>query len=135
MNAEQGIAEARKAVKAKVQQAHSETLKRGVEIAQKESSGPLTTAMLRKLGHPYAKRLPAQASDSVINEQTGAFKRDWRAVPGQWSGKRLEGKIINANRVADFLKDGTKLMRLRPIDAEVERQLRPVAEENMRNEL
>jgi len=104
--------------------AERESLNDALNIARSLSSGPYSLAELAEMGHPYAVRDPHPPADpAVINEQSGDFKEDWRAIPGD-AVQRLE----NDNDVADFLKNGTRFMISRPIDERILELLEPFRE-------
>lgn len=83
-----------------------------VSDARRLSSGTRSSARLRQMDHPYARRhgtplLPPE----IINVQSGEFLSAWhrrRTSEG--------GQVINDSSVADFLKSGTPRMFARPID-------------------
>lgn len=96
---------------------------RGVQIARQRSSGTASPAQLRREDHPYARRHGAPRRDpAIINRNRGVFFAAWRSAT---SG--LTGQIINDSDVADFLRDGTRLMFERPVGVAVEEDLAAVA--------
>ena len=89
------------------------TIKEAKRLAVAYSSGPFSSAQLRKMGHPYARRAPNSRFPAVINVQTGQFRSNWHTGKAN-SPDMLKTWLINDDRVADFMK-GTKLMVERPI--------------------
>ncbi|WP_394794869.1 hypothetical protein [Armatimonas sp.] len=90
------------------------------------SSGGLSTAELRRRDHPYARRHGTAREDpEVINEQTGKFKRSWRATRPTRTGNRLRSRIRNTDPKAKFMH-GTTAMLLRPIIRRVKRRIRRI---------
>lgn len=97
-------------------------------VAISLSSGPLSTAQLRQMGHPYSRRFPAGAAglpDHVINRQTGAFASAWscraRRNRDDWTIS-----LYNSSPYAAYLEFGTVTSRARPIMEEVLRKTGPV---------
>ena len=96
----------------------------GLEDAQVLSQGPISLGQLRKEDHPYARRHGFPLREPfVINEQTGAFLRDWKTEEPEVNGDTVDGWILNQNPVAGYLTqpDGSPktTMFRRPIDAMV----------------
>lgn len=90
-----------------------QTARDGLRFAILRSSGPLTLKQRVAMDYPFAKRHPAPLVDpSIINQGTGAFRRDWRNTFDPFGG----ASIINENPVADFLKFGTRAMHDRPAE-------------------
>lgn len=93
-----------------------QTARDGFNFAKRRSSGPLTAKDRAKMDYPYAKRHPAPLVDpSLINVGTGAFRNDWRTTFDPFGG----ASIINENKVADFLKFGTRSMHERPAETSI----------------
>ncbi|WP_395089293.1 hypothetical protein [Armatimonas sp.] len=108
--------------------AKAETLTQ--EDAQRElmeaSSGGLSTAELRRRDHPYARRHGTAREDpKVINEQTGKFKRSWRATRPTRTGNLLRSRIRNTDPKAKFMH-GTETMVPRPIIRRVRRRIQRI---------
>lgn len=78
------------------------------------SIGFLSSAELKQLGHPYARRRPNPPSDpGIINRQTGLFYNSWHyTVQLLASSTRLT--IFNDAPYAAYML-GTRLMIPRPI--------------------
>ena len=76
----------------------------------------LPPAALRRLGHPFAARLPKDSGpypDSQIGQRTGRFRAGWRAQTRE-TADGLEGQVWNDAPQARFML-GTRKMRKRPI--------------------
>lgn len=95
-------------------------LDRMVATAKSLSRGPLTLKRLADMGHPYGKgkrrslgrltRAKGAISQDVVNKQSGAFAAAWRGkMEIEPVGVTL--RVINDNRVAEFLAFGTSKMR------------------------
>lgn len=117
--------------------AETKSLREGKTIAMRLSSGVLSTAMLRRLGHPYAATHSALTQDPwIINRQTGLFRRSWRTKIGPFSGagvNRIDSEIWNEAPYAMFLERGTKRMVARFILARVIKELAPIRRANMQD--
>ena len=135
-------------IKAKRIDADKRTTKDGVDIAIQLSSGPNTLAMLRRAGHPYARRAPNPAYDpSQVNDQGGPFARSWRSAV-------LWGRpaIFNVDPIARYLEQkgatqttyfddgrpilppvwsGRSKMVPRPIDEAIVTRLGPIRRRNL----
>lgn len=105
------------------------------------SGGALTPRQLRQMDHPYAKahrrsRRPriAVLDAAVINRQSGAFLSAWRySSEGTLFGAKA--RVVNADRSADFLDQGTTRMISRPIRQRLEVFGVVPFEENLKREL
>ena len=85
------------------------------------------------MDHPYAKRHGSpQLDPGRINFQTGDFYHGWNNSKPMAGDSIISGRIYNLDRVADFLKYGTRFMFARPIEDRVERFLETVATANVR---
>ena len=98
---------------------------KGLAEAQVMSQGPESLGALALADHPYARRHGFPMRDpAVINEQTGAFLRDWKTDPVETDQNTVHGAIVNENPVADYLTQPygapKSKMFARPIDAFVE---------------
>lgn len=117
------------------------TAEYGVKVAQRESSGTVSTAALSRSpwNHPYSVKRPGTipyGDPGVINIQSGIFKRSWE-IYNVWtlaSGIKILG-VRNMTSYAEFLQHGTKKMVKRPIDALVEREIARVFPINLALEL
>lgn len=84
--------------------------------AERLSRGSLSTATLRRMGHPYSRRFPAGAAgqpDAVINRQTGRLAASWKTRV-QKTARGYTLTLWNDAPEAKFMM-GTKSMRARPI--------------------
>jgi hypothetical protein len=133
------------ATEAEVRKALQTTARSTKEKAQRLSSGGFSLAQLRRMGHPYAKRhgrsrrgrfqqhaasLP-YGDAAVINEQSGDFKKGWRAARVTRDGERLTARVHNVDPKADLLFEGTRFMIRRPILARLEAHARKVWPEHL----
>lgn len=114
-------------MEATASQVVEDAIKDTLVAAEMLSSGVYTTADLRELGHPYAKRDPRPPQDAaIINRQTGRFQRSWK--PKRLSA--FHAQVINDSPEAEFLakKEGTARMIARPLVERVEEQVKPIYE-------
>lgn len=110
----------------RVAAAEALTLADAKEEALEASSGPLSTAELRRRDHPYAVRHGVATEDpEVINEQTGRFKRRWQTRRPIKTGTRLESRLRNTDPKAKYMH-GTDVMLPRPIIRRVARRIKPM---------
>lgn len=115
-----------------LQKAEQDSLTEAAQIAADLSSGPFKQFQLTAMGHPYAVSNPNPPQDAaIINTQTGTFKKAWQTQAGEWDGDSLSNKLVNADRVADWLDQGTKKMIARPIQARICERLEPVRLRNL----
>src|SRR6186997_3006498 len=96
-----------------------------IELARQYSQGPYSTAELRRLGHPYARRHGAPGLDpSLINRQSGLLARSWRREGPLEKDGGLHTSVFNDAPEAFFM-GGTEKMFERPLPervlAEIER--------------
>lgn len=95
-------------------------------IAEDMSSGRISTAELRRLGHPYARRLPVNSAplpDFLINSQTGLFRASWKMrVTKTRDGWTVT--LYNDSPYAKFMI-GTSKMRERAILQRVLLKMQP----------
>jgi len=106
----------------------------GFQYAKRESSGPFSLDALARMDHPYAKRHGSpQLDPGRINIQSGDFYHDWNNSKPMAGDSKISGRIYNLNRVADFLKYGTRFMFARPIEDRVEVFLETAAIANVRH--
>lgn len=116
--------ELREAEKVTLAEAHSR--------AFSYSSGPYSSASLRRMGHPYAHRAPNPPMPAgIINKQSVRFRGSWRRKLGSWSGGTLTSTLSNNSPEARYMR-GTKFMIERPITALVVKMIRPIREKNLR---
>lgn len=120
MNIREGISAIRaldREIDARIDMALAAGLGKAKDAAVEMSSGPYSTARLRKMDHPYARRhgspnLPAE----IINAQSGMFRSRWQAQILSSSFGSAVGRISNDSPVAEFLVKGNDKMFARPID-------------------
>lgn len=97
------------------------------EAAIRRSEGPLSTAELRRLGHPYARRHGRPRRDpNTVNQQSEDFRNAWETEGPDEQGGILAGSVFNTDPKAELLKDGTDAMFAR---APHEAALRDVEDE------
>jgi hypothetical protein len=93
--------------------------KKAVEL----SSGPLTSAMLRQMGHPYRIGGSPPANPAIINAQhPGGFRDSWKVEGPRKQGAGLVSKIVNLAPYAGFIfgaPGGRSRMMARPILAAI----------------
>jgi len=106
------------AIVAESLKAETETIRELAKRAVKITSGPLSTAELRKRDHPYARRHGriTRASPWLINRQSGALVADWTTGLPVLQGGRIHSYVMNNNEVIGYLTDGTSKMLPRHID-------------------
>lgn len=123
------------AFKAGARAAMAETITETQKEFVKRSSGSLTSGVLRKMGHPYATRDPQTPIDpTIINTQSGEFKRAWKKAGPRQRGGGYEGSVTNTDPKAHYML-GTKRMVARRIDQYVADQMRPRYKTKMRGAL
>jgi hypothetical protein len=100
-----------------VREAEKDALSYAVKTAEKLSSGPLTTAALRAMGHPYRIGGSPPANPAIINVQkaSGGFRDSWQTEGPRKQGAGLVSKLTNTAPYARFLFAGTSRMIMRPI--------------------
>ena len=101
------------------------TLKEAKAQAVLFSSGTLTTAAMRKAGHPYAVRNPTAPDPGIVNSQTGVFRSAFTSSPPAVSGGGITSSVINASKVAGYLANGTRFMIARPLAVKVQVAVQP----------
>lgn len=101
-----------------------DVLKAGLKKARANSKGTVTYAQMRKEDHPYAKRHAFNLHPlEIINYHEGNFYRGWMSYESTSNLGRISGKVINDSEVANYMRDGTKYMKLRPIKQAVEEEM------------
>jgi hypothetical protein len=98
-----------------VREAERDALQYAVKTAEKLSSGPLTTAALRAMGHPYRIGGSPPQNPAIINVQTGLFRSSWQVNGPHDARGGLVSKLTNTAPYAGFLFAGTARMIMRPI--------------------
>jgi hypothetical protein len=115
-------------IRRRVRTAEEDSGQEALQIARAYSSGPYSTAQLRMLGHPYARRAPRPpGKPSVINKQTGAFRAAWRVVK---TGTQI--RVVNDSRLAPLFSRGTRYMIRRPVARAVAQAIRQSRERRLR---
>jgi hypothetical protein len=110
-----------------VREAERESAYEALRLAREFSSGPFSTALLRKMGHPYARRKPNPPQDpAIINRQSGDFINAWRVSGPRQTTTGLKTKLINDVRYAIYLQNGTETMIERPIREKILSALAPI---------
>ena len=87
------------------------------------SSGTLSTAELRKRGHPYARRNPTSPNPQIINAQTGVFRQAYTTPPPVPSASGITASVVNVARYSGYMR-GTRLMVARPLPQAVQLAVR-----------
>ena len=87
------------------------------------SSGTLSTAELRKRGHPYARRNPTSPNPQIINAQTGVFRQAYTTPPPVPSASGVTASVVNVARYSGYMR-GTRLMVARPLPQAVQLAVR-----------
>jgi hypothetical protein len=108
-----------------VRRAETEILAQAQRMAVDLSSGGYTSAMLRRMGHPYATRRPAPPqSAAIINAQTGLFRGSWRTSGPRRTGSGFKSTLENTAGYAALLFQGTEVMIPRPIRERIAARMR-----------
>ena len=116
--------------------AEQRTVDDALVIAEGLSSGPHSTADLRRMGHPYARRHGKPLlNPAIINAQTGTFRASWDGESPRPDGDGLTAAIFNTDPKAELLQSGTRTMFARPIDAQIEEDLAPRREARLERAL
>ena len=123
-------------LRANLEEAESRNLQDLFETALRFSSGPLSTAELARMDHPYARRHgKAKEDPAVINRQSGAFLAAWQTEGPTWAGDDLTGSLFNTDWKAPLLEAGTRYMFARPLPEAVEEECASRVEERRRQAL
>ena len=88
------------------------------------SSGTLSTAELRKRGHPYARRNPTSPNPQIINAQTGVFRQAYTTPPPVPSASGVTASVVNVAAYSGYLSAGTRFAIPRPLAAKVQEKMR-----------
>lgn len=108
------------ALEREVREAEKAAAQHALQIARMLSSGPYSSAQLRRMGHPYSAARPRPPADpAIINRQTGRFLAGWRIQGPRKTTKGLVTKLINDAPQAARLDRGTSRMIARPIRARI----------------
>ena len=87
------------------------------------SSGTLSTAELRKRGHPYARRNPTSPNPQIINAQTGVFRQAYTTPPPVATASGVTASVVNVAPFSGYMR-GTRLMVARPLPQAVQLAVR-----------
>ena len=108
------------ALRANLLSSEAATLKEAKAQAVLFSSGTLTTAAMRKAGHPYAVRNPTAPDPGTINAQSSVFRESFKIVsPTAFSGS-IVSSVINTASYSGYLSSGTRFMIPRPLAVKVQ---------------
>ena len=113
------------ALRANLLSSEAATLKEAKAQAVLFSSGTLSTATLRRMGHPYAVRNPTAPDPGKINVQTGVFRAAFTSSPPSASGGGITSSVINNSKVAGYLANGTRFMIARPLAVKAQVAVQP----------
>lgn len=111
------------ALDAALRQAEKENLQEALRIARKLSSGTISSAQLRAMGHPYRLGGSPPAPPEIINAQSGRFRDSWRATGPFATRGGLVSRLVNTAPWAAWLFGGTARMIARPIGAAIQRRV------------
>jgi hypothetical protein len=115
-------------LKANVAAAERESAAQLKKAALAQSSGTITTKVLRRMGHPFALRSPQTPVDPAkINRQSGEFKSGWRTIPMRATQAGTRTGVVNATLHARYLKQAGEAGSssvARPIAREILLQVR-----------
>lgn len=117
----------RRALARLVTAAENASIAEAREDAVKLSSGPYSLAALARAGHPYALRHKGRGASagydpSIINAQSGRFRRAWRIIKCGRQWNQLKTTLWNDAPEAQYMF-GTTVMRPRRIDQRVARDI------------
>ena len=112
------------ALRSRLLDSEAETLRQAKTQAVVFSSGTLTTAAMRKAGHPYAVRNPTAPDPGTINAQTGVFRAAFTSSPPVATGGVITSSVVNNSQVAGYLANGTRFMIARPLAVKVQDAVR-----------
>lgn len=117
-----------KAIEAEIRSAENRTAEEAKGLLVQYSGGPYSLRELAKMGHPYARRLNGRRltmylDPTIINQQSGRFRRSWGKQLCRWNGKQLVVSVTNSSPEAAFMLGTTKMMPRR-IDKRVAEELR-----------
>ena len=87
------------------------------------SSGTLSTAELRRRGHPYARRNPTSPNPQIINAQTGVFRQAYTTPPPVATASGVTASVVNVAPYSGYMR-GTRLMVARPLPQAVQLAVR-----------
>lgn len=114
-----------KAVIKNVTASERQTVKDAKRQAIIFSNGGISTAALRKAGHPFSRRAPNSAYDpGLINSQGGIFKSSFVISAPVVTSSGIVSHVVNVDPKSAFLA-GTKTMIARPLAAKVQAAVQP----------
>ena len=87
------------------------------------SSGTLSTAELRRRGHPYARRNPTSPNPQIINAQTGVLRAAYMTPPPVATASGVTASVVNVAPYSGYMR-GTRLMVARPLPQAVQLAVR-----------
>ena len=87
------------------------------------SSGTLSTAELRKRGHPYARRNPTSPNPQIINVQSSVFRQAYTTPPPVATASGITARVVNVAPFSGYMR-GTRLMVARPLPQAVQLAVR-----------
>ena len=108
------------AVPRRLAAAEAVTLQEAKALAITLSSGTLTTAELRRRGHPYARRNPTSSSPEIINSQSGVFRASFLTPAPVVGPDGITACVVNVALYSGYLAAGTRLMIARPLPQAVQ---------------
>jgi len=120
-----------RALRQNIRAAEERSVREAHRAFVRRSSGTLSTKRLRQMGHPYAARAPqpGTADPTIINEQTGVFKRDWTAFPPTVNGAgTMQSSVINLDPKSAYMFGTTRMIK-RGIDDAVADEIEPKREQ------
>jgi len=106
-----------------IRASEAESLKEALAIARKLSSGTISSAQLRRMGHPYRPGGSPPQDPAIINVQSGQFRAAWRANGPFDARGGLVSQLVNTARYAALLFSGTSRMIPRPIFQAIQRRV------------
>ena len=110
---------------AAIRRSERASLQEGLQVARFWSRGSISSAALRRMGHPYRRGGFPPQDPGIINRQTGVFLRSWRTRGPSLGGDQVSSRLFNTAPQASFLNTGTSRMIRRPIRERVVARLRP----------
>ncbi len=110
----------------RIQEAEMRTVRRAQAEARKLSSGTFSTARLRQMGHPYAKRNPRPPQDeAIVNAQSGVFRDAWQTRGVAVDADGTITALVNDSENAGRLVSGRGAAIARPIDVRIVERVQP----------
>jgi hypothetical protein len=115
----------------------TEMLAEAKKLLIEQTSGDVSTTMLRRMGHPFAVRNPQPSPPAdIINSQRegGGLNEHWQEQPVVVTGSQTSGKVINTDPIAGFML-GTDLMVKRDVVGAVKKKIRRQRKECLKKHL